>query len=409
MAKVEQCKSEVLHPFEYIRAVATKRSSGDHCLERLLVMMPVFWRLSMRTNEFFSRRTFSGLMGGICLSLATHSAYSATDVLPKIRIIATGGTIAGAGVSSTQYAGYQAAVTPVDKLLVAVPEIKSIADVTGEQVAQVASHNMTFDVLLKLAKRVNVLLASDAVDGVVITHGTNTLEETAYFLNLVIKSEKPVVLVGAMRPGTSMSADGPMNIFRSVATAGSRESKGRGVMVVMNDQIIAARDLQKTDTMTVDTFKSPLFGNLGWVVDNKPHFYKMPARKHTVSTEFDISALQSLPRVEITMGYTDDSRVGIDAFVAAGVKGIVHAGAGTASVSQQAQPGVEDAIKKGVVVVRAPRSSLGIVTRNMEFDDDKFGTVAGDTLTPPKARILLSLALTRTSDPKQVQRIFQEY
>lgn len=351
--------------------------------------------------------SFGALLTAVQPALA--QAPAANPALPNIKILATGGTIAGTGVSSTQYAGYQAAVTPVDKLLAAVPELSKVANVTGEQIAQVASHNMTSDVLLKLAQRVNVLLATKDVDGVVITHGTNTLEESAYFLNLVVKSSKPVVMVGAMRPGTSMSADGPMNIFRSVITAGSKDAHGRGVMVVMNDQIIGARDLQKTDTMTVDTFKAPVFGYLGFVVDGKTHFYKPAARKHTTATEFDVAGLSSLPKVDIVLGYEDDSRTAIDALVAAGAKGIVHAGAGTASVSSAVQPGILDAVARKVAVVRSPRSSLGIITRNMEFDDDKFGTISGDTLNPPKARILLMLALTKTSDPKEIQRMFDNY
>ena len=329
--------------------------------------------------------------------------------LPRVKILATGGTIAGVGVNSTQYAGYQAAVTPVDKLLAAVPELSKIANVSGEQVSQVASHDMTNEILLRLAKRVNALLATDEVDGIVITHGTNTMEESAYFLNLVVKSAKPVVMVGAMRPGSSMSADGPMNIFRSVVAAGSRDARGRGVMILMNDQIIGARDLQKSDTMTVDAFKSPVFGYLGFVVDDKTHFYKPAARKHTMQTEFDVAGIAELPRVDIVYGYENDSRTAIDAMVAAGAKGIVHAGSGTAAVSSNVVPGVVEAVKKKVAVVRAPRSSLGIITRNMEFDDDKHGTVSGDTLNPPKARILLMLALTKTSDPKDIQRMFDEY
>lgn len=340
---------------------------------------------------------------------AAAQVAAASPALPKVKILATGGTIAGVGVSSTQYAGYAAAVTPVDKLLAAVPELSAVAQVSGEQVAQVASHNMTVPIMLKLAQRINALLASDEVDGVVVTHGTNTLEETAYFLNLTVKSRKPVVMVGAMRPGSSMSADGPMNLYRSVVTAASHSARGHGVMVVMNDQIIGARDLHKTDTMTVDTFKAPVFGVLGFVVDNRAHFYKAAARTHTAASEFDVASLTGLPRVDIVMGYADDSRTAIDAAVAAGAKGIVHAGAGTASVSAAVQPGIVDAVARGVVVVRAPKSSLGIVTRNMEFDDDKFGTVSGDTLTPSKARILLMLALTRSSDPKEVQRLFDRY
>ncbi len=329
--------------------------------------------------------------------------------LPNVKILATGGTIAGAGVSSTQYAGYQAAVTPVDKLLLNVPELTKVANVTGEQVSQVASQDMSNEIMLKLAKRVNALLAQNDVDGIVITHGTNTLEETSYFLNLVVKNSKPVVMVGAMRAGNSMSADGPMNLFRAVVTAGSKEAKGRGVMVVMNDQIIGARDLVKTDTMTVDTFKAPIFGYLGYVVDDKVRFYKTAARKHTEQTEFDISNVTVLPRVDIVYGYENDNRVALDALVKDGAKGIVHAGSGSAAISKFMEPGVVDAVKAGVAVVRSPRTSLGIIAHNMEFDDDKYGTVAGDTLNPPKARILLMVGLTKTSNTKEIRRIFDTY
>jgi len=332
-----------------------------------------------------------------------------STTLPRIALLATGGTIAGSSVSATQYVGYQPAVTPVGALLEAVPALATVALVSGEQVAQVASQDMTGAVLLALARRVNALLAGDDCDGVVITHGTNTMEETAYFLNLVVRSSKPVVLVGAMRPGTALSADGPMNLYRAVITAGSQQAHGRGVMLVMNDQIIGARDLHKTDTLTVDAFKAPLFGVLGLVVDSQARFYKGAARRHTLQSEFDLAGLETLPRVGIVYGHTDDDRTAIDALVAAGARGIVHAGAGTASVSANASGGILDAVARGVAVVRAPRGSHGFVTRRMEFDDDRHGTIAGDTLSPPKARILLQLALTRTRDVHEIQRIFDEY
>ena len=346
---------------------------------------------------------------GCILGMTASFAAAQSETLPNIKILATGGTIAGAGVSSTQYEGYQAAVTPVDQLLKNVPELSKIANISGEQICQVSSENVNNEILLTLAKRINELLAINDVDGIVITHGTNTLEETAYFLNLTVKSSKPVVMVGAMRPGTSMSADGPMNLFRAVVAAGSKDALDRGVMVVMNDQIIGARDMQKTDTITVDTFKAPIFGYLGYVIDDRAYFYRSGNRKHTSQTEFDVAGLTELPRVDIVYGYQNDSREGFDAFVNAGAKGIVQAGAGTAAISGNMLPAVEDAVKKGVVVVRSPRTSLGIITHNMEVDDDKYGTVAGDTLNPPKARILLMLALTKTSDPKEVQKIFDTY
>lgn len=290
-----------------------------------------------------------------------------------------------------------------------MPALAEVADITGEQVAQVASQDMSGAVRLALAQRINALLASDDCDGVIVTHGTNTLEETAWFLNLTVRSAKPVVMVGAMRPADALSADGPMNLFRAAVVAASEHATGRGVMVVMNDRIIGARDLHKADTMTVDAFTSPLFGLMGLVSDRRAHFYRGGLRRHTADSAFDVSGLQSLPRVHVAYGHEDDDRTAIDAFVAAGAEGIVHAGAGTASVSQRVKPAILDTVARGVVVVRAPRGAHGLVVRGMEFDDAAHGTVAGDTLSPPKARVLLQLALTHTRDPGAVQALFDTH
>ena len=199
-------------------------------------------------------------------SLPTIRADDAAEkTLPTVVILATGGTIAGSGATSTTTVGYKAATVPVQALIDAVPELKKIANVRGEQVFQIASQNMTNDYWLKLAKRVNDLLQQPEVSGIVVTHGTDTLEETAYFLNLVSKSEKPVVIVGAMRPSTALSADGPINLYNAVLIAGSKEAVGKGVLVCLNDQINAARDVTKTNTSTADTFKSPELGMLGYI------------------------------------------------------------------------------------------------------------------------------------------------
>jgi L-asparaginase len=331
------------------------------------------------------------------------------DRLPRLHLLATGGTIAGAGPSTTKLVGYDPAVTAVGALLAAVPALAQVAQITGEQFAQVASHDLDTPTLLALARRVNAVLANDACDGVLITHGTNTLDETAYFLNLVVKSSKPVVLVGAMRPATALSADGPMNLYRATVVAGCPQAHSRGVMLVMNDQILAARDLHKCDTMTVDAFHAPLFGVLGLVVDDTAHFYKTAARRHTTTSAFDINGLDSLPRVDMVMGHTDDARTTIDACVTAGAEGIVLAGSGAGAVSTAMAAGVRDAVARGVVVVRTPRGAHGIVTRNMAFNDDAHGTVAGDTLSAPKARMLLRLALTQTRDALAVQRLFDSH
>src|SRR6185503_10387981 len=226
----------------------------------------------MKTNGS-RHRLFATLCLGVAL-LASSMALARGPGLANVTILATGGTIAGSGATSTTTVGYTAATVGVDALLNSVPELKKVANVRGEQVFQIASENMNNDYWLKLAKRVNTLLAQDDVDGIVITHGTDTIEETSYFLDLVVKSRKPVVVVGAMRPSTAISADGPINLYNAVLTAGSQEAVGKGVLVVLNDQINAARDVSKTNTTTTDTFKATELGLLGYVVGNRPHFYR---------------------------------------------------------------------------------------------------------------------------------------
>ena len=328
---------------------------------------------------------------------------------PNVVILATGGTIAGAGVTSTTTVGYTAAVTAVEKLIENVPELSKIANVKGEQTAQIASESMTMEIWLKLAKRINTLLAQDDVDGVVVTHGTDTLEETAFFLNLVVKSEKPVVLVGSMRPGTAMSADGPLNLYRAVILAGSKDAAGKGVMVMLNDTINGGREVTKTITDRVDTFQAPMTGVLGVFSGDQPVFYRKSLRKNTTETEFDVTYLDSLPRVDIVYHYAGNAGTMIDAAVNAGAKGIVHAGTGNGSIGKAEYPAMENALKNGVVVVRSSRVGSGIISRNGEANDDKYGFIASDNLNPQKARILLMLALTKTKDVNRIQQMFWEY
>jgi L-asparaginase len=343
-------------------------------------------------------------------SLPTIRADDAADkTLPTVVILATGGTIAGSGATSTTTVGYKAATVPVQALIDAVPELKKIANVRGEQVFQIASQNMTNDYWLKLAKRVNDLLQQPEVSGIVVTHGTDTLEETAYFLNLVSKSEKPVVIVGAMRPSTALSADGPINLYNAVLIAGSKEAVGKGVLVCLNDQINAARDVTKTNTSTADTFKSPELGILGYVQGNRVAFYRLPARKHTLNSEFDISGVDKLPNVEIAYGFANVSRTAVDAFAASGVDGIVYAGVGDGNPSELTEQALADARAKGILIVRSARVGNGIIARNNEVNDDQRDFVVSDTLNPQKARILLTVALTKTKDTKELQRIFYEY
>jgi len=344
-----------------------------------------------------------------CMASAAQAQEAAPQKMANVTILATGGTIAGTGASSTTTVGYTAATVGVQRLIQAVPELAKVANVSGEQVFQIASENMTDDHWLTLAKRVNALLAQGGVDGIVITHGTDTLEETAYFLNLVVKSRKPVVLVGAMRPSTALSADGPINLYNAVLLAASPDAVGKGVLVAMNDQIQAARDVSKSNTSAPDAFRSPDLGMLGYFQGSKAFFYRQVVRKHTVDTEFDVGTLQALPQVDIVYGHANVGPVAVDAFMAAGSKGIIHAGVGNGSLAAKVKPALISARAKGAVVVRASRVGQGILARNGEANDDELDFVAADTLNAQKARILLMLALTRTSSTKEIQRMFYTY
>jgi L-asparaginase type II len=354
-------------------------------------------------------RSMAMLFGFLFFLAAAAQADTAAPKLANVSILATGGTIAGTGASSTTTVGYTAATVGIETLIKAVPEITRVANVTGEQVFQIASENMGNEHWLTLARRVNTLLAQASVDGIVITHGTDTLEETAYFLNLVVKSRKPVVLVGSMRPSTALSADGPINLYNAVLLAASAEAAGKGVLVAMNDQIHAARDVTKTNTSTTDTFKATELGMLGYIQGGKPYFYRQMLRKHTVDTEFDIARLESLPQVDIAYAYANVGPVAVEALVAAGAKGLVHAGVGNGSLPAKVKPALQAARAKGVLIVRASRVGQGIVARNGEANDDQLDFVVADTLSPQKARILLMLALTRTNSSRDIQRMFYTY
>lgn len=339
------------------------------------------------------------------LALTMGSSFAAD--LPNITILATGGTIAGTASSSTQTTEYKPGQLAIETLISAVPEMTAVADVTGEQVANIGSESMTDEVWLKLAKRCNELLAKPDVDGIVITHGTDTLEETAYFLTLTVKSKKPVVIVGAMRPATAISADGPLNLLNAVKVAASAESHNKGVLVAMNDEINAGRDVTKTYTTNVDTFHSPVFGSLGVIVDGKPLFYRLPVKPHTTSTEFDVSNLTKLPRVDIVYSHANDDGVMTDAAVKAGAKGIIHAGTGNGSIHGNTEQALKHAVDQGVVVVRSSRTGSGYVTPNTGYR--ALGLLEADTLNPQKARVLLQLILTKSKDPAKVQAMLDTY
>lgn len=329
-------------------------------------------------------------------------------MLKNITILATGGTIAGQAASATQMTGYTAGVFSVQDLLNGVPGLDELAHISGEQVCNIDSSSMTDALLLQLAQRANELLARTDVDGLVITHGTDTLEETAYFLNLVLKSSKPVVVVGAMRPATAVSADGPLNLINAVKVAVQEESAGRGVLVVMNDEIYGARDVSKTNTTNVATFKAPGGAPLGFIVGGIVRYYYNSSRLHTVSTPFTVDVLSTLPRVDIIYTHVGEDGALIEAVVAAGAKGIVYAGSGMGSVHEAAEPALVAAAAKGVAVVRASRTGSGIVAEGLARWTQA-GFIPADNLNPQKARILLQLALTVASDRDKIKEMFAQF
>jgi len=346
-----------------------------------------------------------------CLvAVITLTVATAVQPKPKIEVLATGGTIAGAQASSSDV-GYKSGTFSVDDLIKAVPQLKDLADLTGEQVANIASQTMNHEVWLKLAKRVNEVLKDGGADGVVTTHGTDTLEETAYFLSLVVKSDKPVVLVGSMRPATAISADGPANLYNAVALAASPEARGRGPLIVMDDEIHYAREAQKTNTTELDTFKSPNRGRAGVMNVGKIEFFSQNTTAHTTKSEFNVDGKtpSDLPRVEIIYSYENLGPEVIDFLVKQGVKGIVLAGVGDGNSTDAAIGALSAAAKKGVAVVRSSRTGSGLVVRNVEVDDDKLGFIASMELSPQKARILLMLALMNTNDPVKLQQVFMRY
>jgi L-asparaginase len=326
----------------------------------------------------------------------------------NVVILATGGTIAGAAATGTQ-AGYTSGAVNIDTMIAAVPGITDLANIKGEQISNVGSQDMTFDIMLKLAKRINELAKSPSVDGFVITHGTDTMEDTAFFLNLTVKTDKPVVMVGSMRPSTAVSADGPLNLYNAVGVAADPKAAGRGVLVVMNDWIQGAHSLTKTSTTAVQTFMSPLRGLVGTANYGKNDFFTSPEWKHTTQSEFDITNVTTLPRVDIIYASADMSPDLIECAATNGAKGIVIAGVGNGNMNKASVTAAANAAKKGVVIVRSSRVVTGSVGRNVELNDDQLGFIASDELNPQKARILLTLALLKQRTPEQLQQMFYTY
>jgi L-asparaginase len=323
-------------------------------------------------------------------------------------VLATGGTIAGAQASPSRH-GYRPGVFSIRSLIAAAPGVEALARLDVAHVASIGSQDMGEAVWRALARRAQLALDNPEIAGAVVTHGTDTMEETAYFLNLVLRSPKPVVLVGAMRPATAMSADGPMNLYNAVATAAHPDAGGRGVLVVANDEIHFAREVAKTNTTQIGTFKSTHRGLAGLVSSARIHFYGAPVRRHTMGSVFAIPARTALPRVDIVYAHAGMGRDPIDAAVHAGARGLVIAGVGNGNLGARARAAAAAASRAGLAVVRSSRTGGGIVERNVEMDDDRLGFIAADELNPQKARILLMLGLTRTRDPLELQEMFYAY
>ncbi|CAM4216365.1 asparaginase [Comamonas aquatilis] len=341
-------------------------------------------------------------------SATAAKSATAQTAKPNVVVLATGGTIAGAGASTVNSATYTAAKVPVDKLLAGLPELAQVANVRGEQVFQIASESFTNDNLLTLAKRVSQLSKQADVDGIVVTHGTDTLAETAYFLSLTVHTDKPIAVVGSMRPGTALSADGALNLVNAVSVAGSKDAKGKGVLVTMNDEINTARDVNKDINIQTGAFKSQ-WGALGMVVEGKNYWFRAPVKRHTNQSEFNIDSIDKLPQVDIVYAYGSVQPTAVNALVDAGAKAIVHAGTGNGSVADRMVKPLQDARAKGTLIVRSSRVPYGFVLRNAEQPDDKYDWVVAHDMRPEKARILTMLALTKGANTKELQRMFWEY
>ncbi|MFW7347989.1 MAG: asparaginase [Pigmentiphaga sp.] len=317
--------------------------------------------------------------------------------LPRLCIVATGGTIAGASARPQATMAYAAGALDVAELCASVPGLDEVADIRAEQFAAIDSKNATPAFWQSLAGRVQSLLDAGA-DGVIVTHGTDTLEESAYYLHLVLKTDRPVVLVGAMRPATALSSDGPLNLLDAATVAAHPQAAGRGVLVVLNHQILGARDASKTNANRPDAFASPNAGALGWVQDGRVAWMGRPERPHTSATPF--TAATPLPPVEVLAGYAGGSAALIRAVGSTGARGLVWAGTGNGSASADAQEALDGLERGGVAVVRATRTGSGCVAASG-------GLPGAGTLSPWKARVLLMLALGAGMD--DIQGAFDTY
>lgn len=327
---------------------------------------------------------------------------------PNIVVIGTGGTIAGRGASAADTSAYACSVLEIDEILAALPEATSLANLRAEQLLQAGSENFNEQHLLMIGKRISEVLKDDSVDGAVLAHGTDTIEETAYFLHLTLKSVKPVVAVGSMRPPSAMSSDASLNLYDAIAVAAHPASRGKGTLVVANEEIHSARDVTKTNSLKLEAFRSP-YGALGYVVQGEPRYYRTPSRDHTVLTPWFIDDIERLPKVDIVYAYGALQSDLVRA-IAANASGLVFAGTGNGNVAAHMVDALRETTRHGVHVVRASRTGSGVVVRNGAQPDDDYGWIVVDDQPPQKARILLMLAmLNHTDDRRELQAAFYRH
>ena len=330
---------------------------------------------------------------------------------PKVRLLATGGSIAGIGPNRLDYMLYSELGDhlTIEESLARVPEVRDIAEIQAEDFISVGSTSIGPQEWLRMAQLINRIFREDAgVDGVAITHGTATLEETAYFLHLTVKSSKPVVVTGAMRPPTALSTDADLNLLDAVRIAASPGAGGKGVLTVLNNEIQSARDVIKANTFRVETFRPNELGFLGYAdSDGEVVFYRTPTRKHTTSTPFEVDGIQTLPRVDIVYAYAGSDGLLVDAVRQNGSDGLVLAGFGGGTYPPAVQQAGARAVGDGIPVVMATRATAGRVIMTPQKDEQGF--IVCDNLAPQKARILLMLALTITRDRNEIQRMFYEH
>lgn len=328
--------------------------------------------------------------------------------LPRVGLIMTGGTIDSVGADRLDLAFYTETGQRLreGELVGRLPELSRIAAVRAHPFRRLPSHALSDRDWLDLARQIEALLGGGEADGIVVTHGTNTLEETAFFLNLALRTDRPVVVVGAMRPALALGADGYLNLLNAVRVAGDAGSCGLGCLVVMNDAIYSARDVTKTSTFRVDAFRSRDLGPLGFAdADGRIVYYHRPLRRHTAGTEFDVGALPALPRVDIVLSYVGADGVMIEAAARAGARAIVAAGTGAGRPTPAEDAALERVSREhGVLICLCSRVGSGRVARSPRLAG--LGVVAADNLPPWKARILMALALTRTADAAEIQRLF---